>query len=485
MSERNVLKLDIDSLTKFQEELHLPNPNNINEKVNSRFICVLEKNAWSAHTKAKMVHTKVHSGDSDEGEIIYTASKKFDVIFKTSFHINLIPIKVKDDWKDRVEICYFRNPGHNIVNRGELKTDDDHHQYMDSIWMDIHSQFFMDNGAGKRELYDRMVGNIPCLVDWNTDLPGIPLIVPQPYHYSRHTRVGLLTLRSSMNTVTYHYNIRNKINEILRMRVRKSIKHPWEEVKCNLQYLDIPENVKEIPIPELWTRYSLMTDEEREWQKQQKIITYIEDIVIANSNNPIKFGSTDVIPLHCKVPCKALFWVAQNVRFSGNRNLSNYTTDENLEGWNPCSKASLKYAGVSRVKELPHEHFELSETWDFGKSAPAEPGYNMYSFGYDLTTLNSDTAIVLEPLNASLHVKLGDTNPFLTMEEEEDAYDEDGNLIPKELLKDRYDIGNALEDDKYIIHVRALVYKKLEMSWIEKDKRLKYAILEDATLKKE
>ena len=210
-----------------------------------------------------------------------------------------------------------------------------------------------------------MIGNIECLYEWGTEMPGLPLIVPNHIIISRNTRVGLQTLRSSMNTVTYHYKFRNKINEILRMRV-KTKKKGWMEIQCKLRYLDIPENTKEISIPELWARYGLMTDIEREWHKKEKQVIYTEDIVIAESDNPTSLGSTDVIKLHCKVPCKALFWVSQNIKHIENRNFSNYTTkDEISNGWNPCSKASLKYGGLYRVKELTHEHFDSAEVSEF------------------------------------------------------------------------------------------------------------------------
>ena len=487
MSERNVLKLDINGLTLFQKELHYPDenkdPNDPSNKVNSRFSCTIEKNAWSTHTKAKMPHS------AEEGEVIYTASKKFDVLFKSETHINLLPIKVKDKYRKRIQICYPHNPGHNICYQGELKIDDDHQQTIDSVWLDFCSQFYMKAGAGKREHYNRMVGNVPCLEDWNTELPGMKLIVPQPYYYSRNTRVSLRTLRSSMNTVTHHYKIRNKIFEILRMRVRLEDKKGYAEIPCKLQYLDIPENAKELPIPELWARYALMTDEERDWHKSIdpmtgepiKHVIYIEDIVISTSNNPTALGSTDVIPLHCKAPCKALFWAAQDIKAIENRNFSNYTTnpDNLFSGWNPCSKVDLKYGGACRVEKLSCEHFELSEPWDFFPSAPSEPGYNAYSFGYEPTTLNADTAIVLEPLNASLHIRLGDTDPFRTIDEPEEEYADDGEIIPIEALGD--DQSRKGHRSRYLIHVRALVYKKLTMSWNEKEKCLKYLVLDDAT----
>ena len=83
MSERNVLKLDINGLTDFQKELHYPDNHASDKKpkhINSIFSCIIQKNAWSAHAKAKMNHVK-----GEDGNVIYTASGKFDVIFNTNF----------------------------------------------------------------------------------------------------------------------------------------------------------------------------------------------------------------------------------------------------------------------------------------------------------------------------------------------------------------------------------------------------------------
>ncbi len=482
MSERNVLKLDIDGLTEFQKELHYSkDPEDPTDVVNSRFKPDMDKYAWSTHTKTKMTHTH------HEGEVIYTASKKFDVLFNTEMHINLIPIKVKDKFKSSIEICYPHNVGHNICYQGDLKIDDDLHQSIDSVWMDIHSQYFMKRGQGMRNHYNRMIGSLPCLEEWNIELPGLKLIVPQPFYYSRNTRVALVTLRSSKNTITHHYKIRNKIDEILRMRVKLKNGKGYKEIPCKLQYLDIQNSSNEIPIPELWARYALMTDEEREWiiegMKNSKHTIYTEDIVMVTSNNPTPLGSTDVIPLHCKTPCKSLFWVAQDIKGIENRNFSNYSTnlDDKTKGWNPCAKIDLKYGGASRIEKLSHNHFEFSEPWNFFPSAPSEPGYNALSLGYEPSSLNSDTAIVLEPLNASLHVKLGDTNPFLSIDEPEEEFGVDGEIIPVEALDE--DTLDHQSGSRYLIHVRALVYKKLIMGWNAKDNCIKYTILDDATKK--
>ena len=482
MSETNVLKLDINSLTDFQKDLYEAGPD---ESLETRFACDVEKISWSTRTKRRMT---THTVQDDEGEVVYMASKKYDSLLSTELHINLIHIKVKDKYKKRVQICYPHNPGHNIAYRGEVKIDDDHHQTIDSVWMDEYSQYFMNQGPGHRDLYNRMVGNIPCLTNWNTELPRLKLVVPQPYHYSRNTRVCIRTLQSQVN-ITHHYKIRHKLKDILRMRVLKPDTDEYVEIPCNPKYLDVPGNFRELPIPELWATYGLMTDEEREWHKSVdprtgeriKHIIYTEDIFMVSSDNPRPLGSVDVIPLQCKAPCKALFCVAQDVDFVKVNNFSNYTTngDDLYEGWNPISRIGLKYGGVSKLDDLSHEHFEFSEARHF-PSAPADPGYNAFPIGYNQTTLNSDVALVFEPLGASLHIKLDNTDPFENIEDlDENIEDDDSDIIPTEALEE----STMMSKNKYIVHVRGLVYKKLIFNWDDKAKTFKYSLLEDATNK--
>lgn len=469
MSERNVLKLDQTNLKEFQKKLHRGTPENPN--INSRFSYAIQKYGWSSHTKVKMSHT------AEEGEVVYTASKKYDFLLKCEMIHKLFSIKVKDGYKNRVQICFPHNLGHNIGYKGELRIDDDAIEKIDSIWMDIHSQYYMK--PNKREHYNRMIGNISVLEDWTTELPPMTLIVPQPFSYSRRSQVGLPLLKSSTNTITHVYSIRTKLTDILRMRARKDKNSEFKEIKCNLNYLqDVPTD---LPIPELWGTFAQISEEEFNWRKSIdentgepfKQSIYLEDVVMISSDNPVSLSQTDVIPLQCKDPCKQYFWVANNVKNSDNRNFSNYTTDTNnlFNGWNPCSKMALKYGGSSRVQELDHEHFELSVPWNSFPSAPCEPGYNGATFGFEPGTLQADTAVVLDSLNATIHITLNDTNPFNVSERVKEQFDEDGELIPFETMEDSNIEENS---DKYNIHIRLLTTKKLDVYWSEKEKKLKY-----------
>ena len=462
---KQTLKLDRENITKYQKELHFPNTKN--KTVGTRFSLDVEPRSQGSHMKEKLVQVPVK-----EGEVTYTASKKFDSLFKLEAHVNLIPVKVKDQYKSSVSICYHHNLGHNILYFGECKIDSDHYGYLDNVWLDIHSQFF----EKKRELYDQMIGNVDCLQEWSTELPGLPLVVPQPYHFSKNTRVSLPLLKSSSNNVTFDYKIRTKLTDLIRMRVLTKDGN-YKEIKCNLKYLDT-KGATHIPIPELWGRYGEMTDEERNWRKSvdeetgqpRRQVIYIEDIDMTSSPNPKTIGTKEEISLGGSAPAKHIFWVASLT----DTGYSNYTTNryDLYKGWNPCSKSGIKYGTSERVEEIGHEHFDLSECYDFNwPNTPREAGYNVHTYTFNPVELQSaDTAIILKECGASLSVLLGDTNPFLQEEDEDEFYDENGEAIPIEAI----DNVDEAKKDRYIVHVRSVVMRKMEVYWNDKSESLKY-----------
>lgn len=470
MSLHNMLKMEKTAISNFQKELY--NGDKKNPNVGTRFSLDLEKRSQSSHIKIKLDSTP-----KKDGEIVYTASKKYDFLHKLTAHIDLQPIKVKDKWKKKVLICYHHNLGHNILPFGECKIDNEHYGYLDSKYVDFHSQTFYN----KKKLYARKIGSIPCLEKWGTELAGLPLSVPQPFTFTRNTRVSLPILKSSKNTITFEYKYKNKLTDLIRMKILNS-KGEYEEIKCNLNYLDFKSD--HIPLPELWGRYSDITDEERNWRKSvdedtgepRKHIVYIEDIACLSSKNPISIGTKDVISLDIKNPTKYIVWMAM----LENGNLSNYTTNQEdvYTGWNPCATSGINYGTEPRVEEAPHEHFDEDEFFDWNwPKAPKESGYNVHTYVYNPSEIqNADNAVILKECGASLHVTLNDTDPFMIPEEEQEYYDEDGDPIPIESLKKD---ANNYKKDKYVIHVINVISRKLEVYWDDKSESLKYVFIDN------
>jgi hypothetical protein len=468
---RNVLKIDLDSLSGFQKNLHLTLTDE--EEMDARFSHEFNKTSWSTHAKVAMSRS-----DGEMGKIVFTANKKYDFLFNCEMRTLLPETRVKDKWEGKVQICWPAKVGHNLIVEGQLLIDDDPINSIDNVWLDIYSQFYADPGQGKRDTYNQMIGNIGFLTSWNNYLPEFPITIRQPWFYCMHESRALPLLQSSMNDIKHIYTLRTNIKDMLRMRI-KDKDGKFREIKYNGDYLENPKN---IPTPELWGRFSQITDAERDWHKTLDRTLYINDVISAKSDNPKTFGQKENVKLHALTPCKAIFWVGENCDASGNRNFSNYTTntDDIKQGWNPCETASISYGGSNRVPELPSDHFDASEPMNFFPSCPEEAGYNAYSFAYDSTSLHADTAIVLEGLNASLGLKLGNTNPFRDSSFKDTVYDVDNEAIPVEALDD----GLSSSSPKFNVHVKMLVIKKLQIVWNQDREKINYHIVDDATEKK-
>lgn len=475
MAARNVLKMDKDSISEFQKDMY--NGTKDAPDIGTRYSLDFEKRAQSNHIKVKLDQVA-----GKEGEIIYTVSKKFDVLFGLSAFVKLFPIRVKDAYTNSISICYHHNLGHNIFPSGECKIDDDHFAFIDSIWMDCYSETFEE----KRELYNRMIGKLPFLEEWTTELPSLPLVIPQIFSFTRASQVGLPIWKSTNNKITFEYKIRTKLIDLLRMRVLKK-DGSYKEIKCNLKYLDYKS--ESLPAPEMWGRYGDMSDEERNWRKSIdentglpiRQVLYVEDIDIKSSENPITLGKKDVIKLESLSPVKHIMWVASLV----DGNLSNYTTNREdvYKGWNPCAVSNIKYGNSNRTEELGYEHYELSEYYDFDwGGTPKEAGYNIFTYSFNPTDLqHADNAVILGNCGATLIVTLGDTDPFVSVKEKEEYTDEKGELIPAEALDLNTDESNK---DKYIIHVRTVILRKLEVYWDSRQDAIKYEFIEDRKIKR-
>ena len=260
------------------------------------------------------------------------------------------------------------------------------------------------------------------------------------------------------------------------MRIKKQ-SGEYKEINCNMKYLECKSET--IPVPELWGRYSEIIEQERNWRKAinantkepEKLTIYVKDIAMTSSTNLTTIGSKVKIPLESIFPAQSIFWVAQ----LENGSRSNYTTNrENVyKGFNPCAKSAIRYGGNDRVPEMDHVHFDLSEIYDFFPGEPCDEGYNCFTYQYNPNLIQfADNAVILKKCGASLEVTLGDTNPFNKPEEEKEYKDDDGEVVPIEALED--DEEKMGKRDKYTVHVRTAVMRKMEVYWSDKDCSLKY-----------
>jgi len=485
---QNILKMDRETCGGIQMELTAPiMPEEIPKDephLDSRFAGEIAHRSLGGH-----VAQKLEASYTNKDFVSYTVSTQFDNLIGLKAVINLIPIKVKDKYKRHVEICYHHNIGHNILYEGECLINKKHYAYVDSCYSDMHSQMLADiSSDNERRLYARRIGAIPCLERWNTYLPGLPLSPPQAFHFAKDTRVSIPILKGE-SKITFEYKTRLRIVDLLRMRVKVTPKDGSEpyytETKVKMKYLDIRGKLTEIPVPELWGRYSDMSDPERNWRKSvnkktgepTRQIIYYEDIDKLSSKNEISSGAQVEIKLVGTGAAKHVLWVAQHK----DAGLSNYTTNKDnvYEGWNPCVKSGMYYSTAERVPDLSHEHHSIDIMTDLKwPTTPTEEGYNAHTYNFVPKNINTcDTAVVLKECGASLVVRIGNSDPFLheNCDDEEDA-DVSGDNSIESIPIEAVEESRSDVKDKFMLHVRMIVIRKMEVYWSDKSNSLEYII---------
>lgn len=480
----SVAKLDLESLKEFQNELHLAE--NEDEEITSNFYREFRKTTWYTHMPVRLKAT------ANENQIVYSVNNTFHWLRYVYMRQHFPALRVKKEFEGRIMICWPHNLGHNVVVNTQLKFDDDIPQSFDTYWYDIYSQFYMKPGF--REHYNVCIGNIPALEKWSNFICEYTTNTPQPFYFMRDESLAIPLLFCSLSTIEFHYRVHNKIENLLRMRVRKekqiheeieiknedgSIKkervakkvYQWMDIDCNLKYLEGAGSGL-LKTPELWGRYAYITDEECKWWKEciqnekGEHVYYIEDITSADSPNTNPYGKNATVELNGKNPAKAIFWVAENMKARNHRNYSNYTTNiDNLyDGWNPIRSISLTYNGNPRLDNMDSDHFDKMEPYFHFPSPPSEAGYNAYSFSNDSTSLDAEIGRVFDGIKATFSALLGNTDPFLK---------------PVKKTGDRQAEIEELDDDKmltdtsngeFILRVRMLVMKKLTFK-LDQDKK--------------
>lgn len=464
MATINIAKMDLETINAFQEELHRPSSEE--EEIVSDFFQEFRKTSWYTHMPVPL------EAEGSGNNYKFNVNPTWDYLLYTYLRVRLPALRISEKVRGRVQICWTHNVGVNFVREAHLMFDTKRAQRIDSVWFDIYSQWFMKPGF--REHHNVDVGNVPFLEDWGESLPSYMLNVQQPWYYCRDTLLAIPILFCSLTKVYHQYEFRNRVGELLRMRL-KDREGEWRQIKPNLAYLEGVNATQTIGEPQLWGRYAYLNEDERRWQKTCKTdkTIYIDDVLDIDVKDSVGFGRTVTAELDCKTPCKAIFWMAEHGLSREINNHSNYTTDlyDMNRGWDPTGKINLTYGGQPRLKDMDSDHFSRSEPWHHFVSPPSEMGYHAYSIARDSSSLDASLGLVMSNLNVKLSVQIVDGNPFLVPVIDSSAGRDtiDDDLLLKSLDQTVSGLGSVLDHsskaqskmDTFLLRVRLLITRKL------------------------
>lgn len=460
-------KLELKALTAFQQAIHTSETGEIESQFANKFDSVL----WNTQIPCKFKCTQ------DEDDLIFTTNPTFHYLMYSWLRQKLPSIRVKKDNKHPVQICWCHNVCNNIIISAEARSDDNKFQSFDNFWCDMYPQWYTKPGF--KDHFNMCVGNNPILEQWTDFLPSLPVKAVQPWFYSKDTSAAFpIFYCSSQTSIVHRYKMKRKIVDLLRMRIDEG--KGWKEIKPNLKYVEgYGTNI--LPIPQLWGRYAFVTPDEVDYYKtcegQKERVYYIEDVIACEATNPSVYGSKVDIQLHCDTPCKGVFWVAENLTASNVNNFSNYTTNSSdlFKGWSPIKNYCIMYGSQPRTDIMESDQTEI-EPWFHFPSAPWEPGYHVYSYAHSSASVRSDVGVVLSNLGARLLLTISNMDPYSNIEAEteetEDITQDDGESpkIEEQPGKGIEHDPTDVSEDKFMVHVRLLVMKKLVIAQGEEGK---------------
>lgn len=449
-----ITKFELEAPSDFQKEIHFTNNEDENDSAHSPFMLEFRKIPLSTLVREILLSNNKKS-DNDK-YITYNFNSKYSYLLNTILISKLPNLRVKDEYKDKIQICWPLNIGHHIIKSGTFKSGD-FSQIIDSVYLDNWYQ----HEVKKKTIYNKMIGNYSYLTEWSHSTPEHYIKSPQPFFYSKHVGLAYPIHRHKCDIInkgvvelpTQEYHLRTKLSELVRMREKKD--NMWVELKkFKPECLEGIDKNTSIDDPIMIGYYSMITPEEKNWiDNEYPIIKMIiEDIVSIEESNTFSLGSSVPVNLDVQYPVKVMYWVIENMTAQKKRNFSNYTTnsDDIKLGYNPCKTFSLMYGSNIKIPETPSFFYDEIEPFLQGGGEPIHSGYNKLSLSYYYDYIFETTGRVFARHKAKMIIKLGNCDPSLS-EEMKDSNDEE----------DINDENNKKNRDKYKIHTKLITVREL------------------------
>lgn len=369
-----------------------------------------DRSDWAASHEEKLT-----AQPSADGSVTYSPNKTMHFLEAVDLFFQLPKIKVKDAYKNKVQIAWTPKVGHRIAIHGKLYYGDNVELTLDSGTLDITEAWF--NKGGKNEAYSAAIGEIKELTEWTDELSRFTDgCVPQPWYISDHIAQAI-PLHQLGDRVRFVYTFQPLLS-LLRMRIRvgesKDIfadaDDEWKFVSPERyqDYLtDVPRDTHEYVTMKGY--YSYTNKEASHWKTCSDRRTYnVVEYIHFASSNPAKLGSNAVIDIDCKYPIQAIHYMAQNKKAVDGKVFCNYSTNSTSKGKSPCSSYLLTIGDI-KYPETPCSNATFSPGWRRFPSIPKDPGYHVHTFinNYNYVHIN-DISVNASNGKVKLQIALAD-----------------------------------------------------------------------------
>jgi hypothetical protein len=426
-------------LNNFQLLLHVPDlltPEQLenaseedleNNVLHTPFYTQIRKSGW--YYKFPEQLSASSDNNNNKNQLISYRTKNSSHILCDSDIVQHLPsIICQEGYK--AKWCW--NIGSNIVSSMHLSFNDVIIQSLDYRYNDLYGQTMIDPKT--RDVRNINLGNISALQTFNEKLPSHKTSFRPPWHYNKDFGSNFPLLFTGLLDVLEHkVTIRQSIEDLLIVQDINGNQVKKITNKC-IKSIDghmVSTLSLKLQLPEMWGQFAYKSDFECDMDRSlcngKKNTFLIEDVIMIGENsNPVSLNTQHTINIiPTEFPIHRIGWVAQNQTALKNNSYSNYSTDaKDLKlGNNPFEFATLNIGNNNNIFEnMPSYRNSRVYTNDCSCS-PIEPGYNIWSTSTDASSLDPCPGILFKN-NASLNLKLEDTNPYLDLCETEEEREE-------------------------------------------------------------
>lgn len=395
----------------------------VQEKVQSRLGGEMVPCAWTSHF-TEFLETSSNSSDDTTLTVKFKTNPKCHYLTKLTMVQKIPTIMIKPEYTGKVEICWTQNLGHKmIINCNAVLTETECPGF-DDIYLDIFNQGMKKRDYKEYMSYQRDIGNVSALIQWNNFLPSDTIEVELPFSFCQDDAHGFplfpFGLPDTSKVMEINISVHLKISNLLRMRI-KDASGGWLKIEDESEmtkYIVSYDKIAKFNHPVCEAKYGMLSMKELKLRQEYLIknpYILMEDVYAQDRDDPITYGSHNV-EVNYPFPARWVAFVAENCQAHDEHNYSNYTTnsEDNESGFTPIESIVTKYGSATRVPELPTKDYGNRMFREAFGTAPDVPGYALAVYwGTKSAETVFDTSINPDKIKLNFIVKLNDTNPFI------------------------------------------------------------------------
>jgi hypothetical protein len=347
----------------------------------------------------------------------YKFSRSADALLHSWATMTTPEVRVKRDQQKTYRIAFTQNLMHNVMKTLTLTFNDLTALGLDPVSLDQLAEH--QEEPGKWDAYNKMIGNVPALVEFGSVLPSKELKLPlKPMPWEKDVSNALLLCCLKMNEVKLNGDFQLELSKLIRVQKLADEQDEnggevWVNCKANsVNYADIIE-VKggkplQLPLPEMWAEYALVTKPERKFHRDSPHDYLLEQV--QRYTHKRERAGTHRFDFKFNYPTRALYMNALNKTGGEYNNHSNYSTNphDSTQGKDPMQFLSLYYDNIPRFERFPASHFSDIVPYYHNNRVPMSVGYHAHSYSLK-NGLEQDCSTNFTSVYTSLEIVTKDT----------------------------------------------------------------------------